>query len=78
MQRIKTGGRQAGTPNRITRELRETLKIVIDAELTHIADTMAELPPKDRIDVIIKLMPYCMPRIDSLGAHYDETDVWQM
>jgi len=71
MQGIKTGGRKAGTPNRITKELRETLKGVIDAELSQIAGTLEKLPARDRLDVVIKLMPYCMPKVDSINGRYD-------
>lgn len=71
MQGVKTGGRKAGTPNRITKELRETLKGVIDAELSQIAGTLEKLPARDRLDVVIKLMPYCMPKVDSINGRYD-------
>lgn len=77
MQGVKTGGRKAGTPNRITKELRETLKGVIDAELSQIAGTLEKLPARDRLDVVIKLMPYCLPRVESINGTYDvPLDVW--
>ena len=71
MQGVKTGGRKAGTPNRITKELRETLKGVIDAELSQIAGTLEKLPARDRLDVVIKLMPYCMPKVEAVSGDYD-------
>jgi hypothetical protein len=33
MDRVKTGGRKLGTPNKVTSELRDSLKQVIDGEL---------------------------------------------
>lgn len=71
MQGRKTGGRQAGTPNRITRELRETLKGVIALELDRVQDSLASLTPKERLDVLIRLMPYAMPRVDTINGKYD-------
>jgi hypothetical protein len=69
--KTKTGGRAAGTPNKITRELRETLKSVIAAELDTVSDTLAQLPAKERLDATIRLMAYCLPRVESIGAKYD-------
>lgn len=72
MQGTKTGGRKAGTPNKVTTELRETLKAVLDAELVTITATLDKLTPKDRLDVVLRLMPYCMPKIDTINGRYDK------
>ncbi len=68
----KTGGRAAGTPNKITSELREALKAVISRELDTAAATFATLPARDRLELVVKLMPYCMPKIDSINGRYDK------
>ncbi len=67
----KTGGRVAGTPNRITSELRKTLKGIIASELESLPGTLAELPPRERLDLLIKLLPFCMPKVDSIVGTYD-------
>jgi hypothetical protein len=72
MQGSKTGGRQLGTPNKVTSELRASLKAILDGELVTIRATLDKLPPKDRLDVVLKLMPYCMPKIDSINGRYDK------
>ena len=71
MQGTKTGGRQAGTPNKITSELRDTLKGVIDRQLEDLCETLAQLPARDRLELVIKLMPYCMPKVETIGGQYD-------
>ena len=76
MQGSKTGGRQAGTPNKITSELREALKGIVANELDTLSDSLAQLPAKERLDVLIKLMPYCMPKIETIGGSYD--DSWNL
>ena len=76
MQGSKTGGRQAGTPNKITSELREALKGIVANELDTLSDSLAQLPAKERLEVLIKLMPYCMPKIETIGGAYD--DSWNM
>lgn len=71
MKGSKTGGRVAGTPNKVTKELRNTLKAAIAGELDTLAASLAELPAKERLDILIRLMPYAMPRINPIGGSYD-------
>jgi hypothetical protein len=68
----KTGGRVAGTPNKVTSELRKSLKSIIAAELDALPVTFAELPPKERLELLIKLLPFAMPRVDSISGAYDK------
>lgn len=68
---VKTGGRTKGTPNKITVELRKTLKRIIAAELDALPETLEQLPSKDRIELVLKLMPFCLPKVDSIGGQYD-------
>lgn len=56
-------GRQPGTPNRITKELRQCLKNILSDELERIPVLLNELPPRDRIELITKLLPYAMPKV---------------
>ena len=55
---IKYGGRQKGTPNRLTREVRDILKDVVYQELSLVQENLSKLDPKDRIDLLIKLIPF--------------------
>ncbi len=72
MQGQKTGGRTAGTPNKVTSELRKTLKAIVAAELESLPVTLTELPPRERFELVIKLLPFCMPKIESIGGKYDK------
>ena len=38
MRGTKTGGRQAGTPNKVTSELRDALKAIVANELDTLSD----------------------------------------
>jgi hypothetical protein len=67
----KTGGRVAGTPNRLTKELRTVLRDMIAAELDALPKTLEGLTAKERLDVLIKLMPFCLPKVQAIGARYD-------
>jgi hypothetical protein len=67
----KTGGRVAGTPNKVTSELRKTLKSIIAAELDALPQTFEQLPAKERLELLIKILPYCLPKVDSINGNYD-------
>ena len=66
MQGVKTGGRQKGTPNKITADLRGKLSGVVALQLEEIASygegTWKELSIDQRINLVGKLLPYVLPR----------------
>lgn len=68
----KTGGRIKGTPNRLTKDIRQVLKDVISEQLENMPDVLATLEPKERIECIIKLMPYVLPKVDSINMNDGE------
>jgi hypothetical protein len=78
MKGQKTGGRIAGTPNKLTKELRTTLKGIIAGELDALPQTFEQLPAKERLELLIKMLPYCLPKVDSIGGNYDSENlsVW--
>ena len=63
----KYGGREAGTPNRLTKELRTILKDVLYNELENIEELLDSLETKERLDMLIKLMPFALPKVDKIG-----------
>ena len=69
---IKHGGRQKGTPNRLTREVRDILKDVVYQELSLVQENLSKLEPKDRIDLLIKLIPFVCPKIKSENHDLNE------
>ncbi len=71
MQGKKAGGRTAGALNKITIELRKTLKGIIANELESLSATLEQLPARERLDLIVKLLPFCMPKVQSIGGQYD-------
>ena len=60
---IKTGGRTAGTENKTTKEIRAVLKEVINNELLYIESLLCKLQPKERLELVIKLMPFVLPKL---------------
>ena len=72
----KYGGRQKGTPNRITKELRTLLKDILYQELEQIQKRLELLEPKERIELLIKLMPYALPKVTSVSHTTNEPLDW--
>lgn len=61
--RKKSGGRQLGTPNKTTKELRQTIKAIIESQFENIINDIELLKPYQRLDIITKLLPYAIPKL---------------
>jgi hypothetical protein len=69
---VKTGGREKGTPNKLTKELRRVLKDLLHQELEKLPDHLDSLESKERLDILVKLMPYAMPKVEAIHYNRDE------
>jgi hypothetical protein len=74
----KHGGREKGTPNKLTKELRNVLKDIIYNELESLDEKLEELEPKERIELIIKLLPYTLPKLQNISHTTNEPIDWDM
>jgi hypothetical protein len=72
----KYGGRQKNTPNRVTKELRTLLKDILYQELEEIQERLELLKPKERLELLIKLMPYVLPKTTSISHTINEPLDW--
>ena len=77
MKGKKTGGREPGTPNRLTRELRAALKDFAYQEIIGLEERFSRLDDKDRIELLTKLLPYLLPKIQEVNEGYNEPLNWQ-
>lgn len=68
----KTGGRAKGTPKRMTKEIRAVLKDVIVEQLESMPDVLATLEPKEKLEFIIKLMHYVLPKVEMVKMNEGE------
>lgn len=66
MKTNNPNGRPAGTPNKLTAELREILKGIIEKELEGLADRIEALEPDKRLELLIKLLPYVLPKVETV------------
>ena len=59
-----------------TTDLRETLKSIMKSEIEKLAETLESLEPKERINIICKLMPFVFPKVDTINSKADEPVKW--
>jgi hypothetical protein len=70
----KTGGRQKGTPNRLTSDIKAMLaKVVGDYTADkQFSDDWKALEPKDRLALTEKFMQYIVPKMQAVAVSGDE------
>ena len=64
----------------LTMGLRETLKNIMQKEIEQLPEILDTLKPKERINVICKLMPYVFPKVQSVNPRIGEplTNDWNI
>lgn len=50
--------------------LRDSLKEIISEEIKRLPETLNTLEPKDRLNAVLKLIPYFLPKTEAV--HYKE------
>ncbi|WP_051638138.1 hypothetical protein [Maribacter sp. Hel_I_7] len=60
----ENAGRPKGTPNKKTEALRANVNMLIDDNWDSIQEDIKSLSSKDRVDTIIKLLEYSLPKLN--------------
>lgn len=70
MKGKKTGGRQAGTPNKVTTMSKDIIANLLSdyRESGLMQSDFADLEPKDRLTIAEKLMQYVIPKVQSVAV----------
>jgi len=58
----------------LTEGIRETLKDFVQKEIEHLSDTLKELDPVQRLNVLCKLIPYVLPKVESVTHNLGEPE----
>ncbi|GHV56582.1 hypothetical protein FACS1894182_03420 [Bacteroidia bacterium] len=67
----KTGGREKGTPNKVTTDLRTWINELLDINRRQIAKDIKRLEPQQRVMIFEKLLSYAVPKMQSVEAKID-------
>lgn len=65
---------EAGASIPLTKNIRETLKELMQKELEQLPETMKELEPVQRLNILCKLMPFILPKVESVTHDLNEPD----
>ena len=77
-ERLKNDKPQVKYNKPLTGNIRDTLKELMQKELEQLPDTLKELEPVQRLNILCKLIPYVLPKVESvthkLGEPESETE----
>ncbi|MDD6356696.1 MAG: hypothetical protein PUG15_01180 [Bacteroidales bacterium] len=80
-------GRPKGTPNKVTATIRQWIVNLINDNREQLEQDFQNLEPKDRLQMLEKLLPYILPKVEQAneveGAAFTkddlrEKDVWNI
>ena len=60
----------------LTAELRDTLKTIMQNEIEKLPETLEQIEPKERVNIICKLMPFVFPKLNTISATEGEPLQW--
>ncbi len=66
-KRQKVGGRKAGTPNKITTDLRKRIALLIEDNFETIEADFQQLDSEKRLIVLERYLKYCLPPLHSIS-----------
>lgn len=68
--RKKTGGREKGTPNKASNEIRQFLADFFNEykDSDRFKQDLAALEPRERMRVLVAILPYLTPKLQSVDA----------
>ena len=70
-------GRPLGKPNKSTTAIREALNDILSGELEDLSVTLQQLEPLERVDAIIRLLPFVAPKIVEQSADGGAAQIMQ-
>jgi hypothetical protein len=59
-----------------TNDLRETLKSIMQKEIEKLPETLENLEPKERLNILCKLMPFIFPKVEAVNPTEGEPAQW--
>lgn len=69
--RGRLGGRQKGTSNRVTAQVKDWLARLINKNRKQMEEDLQALTPRERLQILEKLMGYVVPKQQAVSAKID-------
>lgn len=73
----KTGGREPGTSNIVTKEIRESFQNLIEQNLPELQNwitSTAQKDPAKAVDLLLKLTEFCLPKLKATELTANSND----
>ena len=70
----KFGGRQKGSGNQVTTKTKLAISKLIEDSLEGLKEDLAQLTPKDRLNVVTGLLKYVIPTLKASEVKVDAAD----
>jgi hypothetical protein len=77
-ERLKNDKPQFEYNKPLTGNIRDTLKELMQKELEQLPDTLKELEPVQRLNILCKLIPYVLPKTESVKHNFGEPDEFKI
>ncbi len=74
-QGIKTGGRQKGTPNKTTTEIKELIAQFVGNNLEDIQDNYNQLEPEKKLHFFEKILKFVLPQQKEINQMIDVSNL---
>ena len=77
-ERLKNDKPQVEYNKPLTGNIRDTLKEMMQKELEQLPETLKELEPVQRLNILCKLIPYVLPKVESVTHKLGEPDEFKI
>jgi len=67
----KSGGRKKGTPNAVTKDLRERIRELLESKFEQVEADFSSLEPKDRLNAWLKMSEFVLPKMQRNELSFD-------
>lgn len=72
--RAKTGGRTRNTPNKINAQTKLVIQNLVNVEVQKLPELLDSLKPKDRAEILVKLISFVVPKQSKIELEADIKD----
>jgi hypothetical protein len=70
-----SNGRTKDVPNKVTTKVREMYSLFVELNMERLQDDFDQLEPKERIDVLLKLSEYVVPKLQRQVVVQEQAEI---
>lgn len=70
----KTGGREAGTPNLVTADIKQHFEKLLEGNLEALQQDIESLEPKDRVKALLAIARFVIPTVKAIEIEQNKSN----